>query len=533
MKFSEKQKVNTRQQMWQEYCGFLDISIEDYMYIQNHLMTEQLRLWRNSGIGRQMLNGRQPANIRELQDMLPLTSYADYAEVLLSRKADQLPAEPVVWIQTTWEGGLRPMKLAPYTREMLDTYRHNTLAIMMLASSSAHGSFDVRPGDRILYGGAPLPYMTGLLPSLLDEEIKFHWLPDTNSHSTLSFSQRIKAGFSMAMRGGIDYFFAIGSVANYITENFHRTTGSKKKGRVDVRIALRYLKAKYICRRDGRKLLPRDLFRLKGMVATGTDAWCFKKALSDAWGVPPIEIAAGTESSCIAAETRTQDGMVFFPDACFYEFISEAEMRKNLNQPEYTPRTCLMDEVEIGERYELVISVFHGGAFMRYRIGDVFRCISAGQGRLPRFTYVDRVPSVIDIAGFTRITESSITQVIRLSKLGIGDWLARKEYDERNVPFLHLYLEMTPEAQANDAITRRVLTEHLSVYFQYFDSDYDDLKKLLGMEPLCITILRYGTIASFEGAVDRTLPRINCSQLDLADLLRRHNGSAQVGGTAL
>ena len=99
--------------------------------------------------------------------------------------------------------------------------------------------------------------------------------------------------------------------------------------------------------------------------------------------------------------------MVFFPDACFYEFIPEEEMRRNLRDPAYQPRTCLMDEIQTGETYELVLSVLHGGAFMRYRIGDMYHCISAGSSQLPLLTFVDRVPDVIDIAGFTRITASS------------------------------------------------------------------------------------------------------------------------------
>ena len=60
--------------------------------------------------------------------------------------------------------------------------------------------------------------------------------------------------------------------------------------------------------------------------------------------------------------------------------------------------------------YELVISVLKGGAFMRYRVGDMYQCIDLKNKdeniKLPRFKYLDRVPNVIDIGGFTRITEN-------------------------------------------------------------------------------------------------------------------------------
>lgn len=213
--------------------------------------------------------------------------------------------------------------------------------------------------------------------------------------------------------------------------------------------------------------------------------------------------------------------MVFFPDACFYEFIPEAECRRNLTDPDYQPRTCLMDEIQAGETYELVISVLHGGAFMRYRIGDMYHCVSAGSGQLPRLTFVDRVPDVIDIAGFTRITLSSMQEVIRLSRLDLGDWVLKKEFNENDDPFLHMYLEIPPDTQCSEVTVRTVLAEHLSLYFKYFDSDYGDLKKLLNMEPLEITILKYGTISAYEAHIGQRIPRINPGMLDVMGLLRQ------------
>ncbi len=530
MRFEEKLKKNNHEQLWQEYCGFLDMSLADYMYTQRRLMEEQLTLWRASGLGRRLLNGRMPETIDQLRDMLPLTTYADYADTLLAKRTELLCAEPAVWIQTTWEGGLRPIKLAPYTRGMLDTYRHNLLATMMMASARKRGEFDVKAGDRILYGGAPLPYATGLMPSLFDEDIRFTWLPDANANSDLGFSQRIKKGFAMAMSGGVDFFFGIGSVANYITESFGKSGGGHAGGmNISLGNAARYVRAKYFSRRDGRPIVPGDIFRLKAFFFAGTDAKCYKERLTKAWGIMPVELAAGTESTCIGAETWEHRGMVFFPDACFYEFIPESEMRRNLEDSSYQPRTCLMDEIQSGETYELVLSVLHGGAFMRYRIGDMYHCISAGGDQLPLLTFVDRVPNVIDIAGFTRITESSMEEVIRLSRLALGDWVLKKEFNKNDDPFLHMYLEIPPDAQASEVVTRQVLAEHLSLYFKYFDSDYGDLKKLLNMEPLEITILKYGTIAAYEHRMGQRLARINPGMLDVMGLLRQQAEPSREG----
>ena len=144
MRFEDKLKKCSREQLWQEYCGFLDMSLADYMYTQRRLMEEQLTLWSASGLGKLLLRGKTPRTIDELRQCLPLTTYADYADVLLPRRTEMLCGEPAVWIQTTWEGGLRPIKLAPYTRSMLDTYRHNLLATMMMATARKKGEFDLK-----------------------------------------------------------------------------------------------------------------------------------------------------------------------------------------------------------------------------------------------------------------------------------------------------------------------------------------------------------------------------------------------------
>ena len=215
--------------------------------------------------------------------------------------------------------------------------------------------------------------------------------------------------------------------------------------------------------------------------------------------------------------------MYFFPDTCFYEFIPEDEMEKSFDDPSYEPRTYLMDEVRPGEKYELVISVLKGGAFMRYRVGDVYRCMgleNSGDGtRIPRFSYIDRVPTIIDIASFTRISEATIQSVITLSGLKIRDWIAMKEYGARKRPYMHLYVELDPDALASSAVTKEILREHLGIYFKYLDNDYKDLKRLLGMEPLEITILKCGSFAAYTAKTGKRLRHVNPSAHDLKDLV--------------
>lgn len=155
--FRRKIKKQQYKEIWQQYCGFLDLSMNGYMKIQRRLMEEQVKLWSNCGLGQSILKGKHPQNLDEFRKMVPLTTYDDYADILLAKQPDMLPGNPVIWIQTTWEGGKHPIKVAPYTRSMLDTYRNNVTACLILSTSKEKGSFDVAATDKFLYALAPLP----------------------------------------------------------------------------------------------------------------------------------------------------------------------------------------------------------------------------------------------------------------------------------------------------------------------------------------------------------------------------------------
>ena len=533
VRFEEKLKNLQSDAIWQEYCGFLDLDIDEYMQIQNRLMLEQISLWGKSELGRQLLNGKSPKTIEEFRNQMPLTTYGDYADILLQKQEDMLPDKPIIWIQTTWEGGRNPIKTAPYTKSMLETYRNNVLACMILSTSRKKGEFDVKASDTFLYALAPLPYATGLFPLALNEEIGIEFLPPVKEAVKLSFGERNKKGFKLGLTKGIDFFFGLGSVAYFVSLSLcamgsgkPNSTGGEKSGKLfkyPPSMIHRLLRAKYLCKKENRELKPRDLFQLKGFMCAGTDNNCYKDDLEDLWGIRPMELFAGTEPSCIGTEIWTRDGLYFFPDACFYEFIPENEMIKSLQDSEYKPKTYLMNEVIPDEKYELVISVLKGGAFVRYRVGDVYRCVGLESGaediKIPRFKYVDRIPTIIDIAGFTRITESCIRDVVKLSGLAVQGWFAVKEHNKQNRPYLHMYMEMEPETLVSNAITRDILREHLSVYFKYVDQDYNDLKRILGMDPLEITILKCGTFEEYRRQKGKSIETINPPSYDVAEIL--------------
>ena len=534
MRFQEKLHEYSKEEIWEEYCGFLTLSKEGFMDIQKRLLMEQIELWSSCGLGQSILKGKHPRTIEEFREMVPLTTYEDYAPTLLSKQTGDLPGEPVLWVQTTWEGGVHPIKVAPYTKGMLDTFKHNVMSCLILATSRKKGDFDISVTDHMLYALAPLPYVTGLLPLLFKDEIDIEFLPSVRDAVNMSFKERNVQGFKLGMKKGIEYFFGLGSVLYYVSQSITSMPLGRKKSRKDrlsgisPEMMARYMVAKKKCRKENRELLPKDLFQLKGFMCAGTDNRCYKEDLEQMWGIPPMEIFAGTESTCIGCETWSREGVYFLPDACFYEFIPENELDKNLADPEYQPRTILWDEVVPGGVYEIVLTVLKGGAFARYRIGDMFRCTGIGSqlenNQIPRFQYIDRVPQVIDIAGFTRITENSINQAIELSSLPIAAWTAKKEFTDNNRPYLHLYVELERDNLAGSAVSIRILQDQLGIYFRYLDQDYEDLKKILGVDPLKITLLKCGTFETYRRRFGTPIRSMNPGSREISDLLGCHQG---------
>lgn len=535
MRFEEKLKIMSQQEIWQEYCGFLDLSMDEYMSIQARLLEEQIGLLAKCQLGRRFFGENIPANADEFRKTVPLTTYDDYADILLMKRENMLPDKPVLWLSTTWEGGNVPFKNAPYTQAMLDVYKTNILACMILSTSSKRGTFKIKPNARVLYSLAPLPYASGLFPGLVDPEIKIDFLPSLKESGKLSFTQRCKKGFKLSLCGGMDQFYGMTSIVYNMSKSFGTAAGGgslKDMLYMTPTMLFRLLRAKYMAKKNDAPMKPGDIFHLDGFVCVGTDSAKYKDELEKMWNHRPLELWGGTEPCLLATETWQKDGLVFFPDNCFYEFIPEDEMIKSLRDSSYTPATYLMNELVAGEKYELVITVFKGGAFMRYRVGDVFRCIRMKNSKdgldLPQFEYVDRVPTVIDIDGFTRITEKEINKVIDLSGLRVSDWIAYKDYDDENHSYLQMYIELDDDSASHGVIDARVIKEHLSLYFRCYDGDYNDLKRLIGVDPLRVSVLKAGTISSFEASSGRSVSRLNARRQDMVDLLRFSEKAGEV-----
>ena len=333
----------------------------------------------------------------------------------------------------------------------------------------------------------------------------------------MPFEERMKKGFDMAINEGLDMSICMSSVAVAIGQRFIRQAKEnkdarswlKKNPKTLARLAGGMIKAKL----NRRALLPRDLWKLKGLVTFGIDGDVFREKIKDMWGCYPLDFHGCTEAPIIAMQAWDHSGMTFVPHLNFLEFIPEKDALRSREDVTFKPRTLLMNEIEPGN-YEIVITSLHGGPFVRYRLGHMIKILSRRNENLnidiPQMSFVARIDDQIDIAGFTRLGEKTIWRALENTGLEYVDWVARKEV--RGKPILHLYIEMRGDCRKTsvEKIARLIHDE-----LKLLDTPYAELESFTSLRPLMITLLPEGAFKTYE-------LRQKAAGVDLAHVKAKH-----------
>jgi hypothetical protein len=488
-----------REDVWRKYCGFLDLSMEKFMEIQERLLMEQIDLLSKCEIGRNFMGDHVPTSMADFRASVSLTTHKDYLPYFLRNPhADPgvLPSEPVAWVRTSGRSSEYGYKWAPYSQEMVRKVGEFVVTCFLLASCTNRGDVRLEPGDVTLYTLAPAPYFTGgVIARGFEQELNPLFIPSLEAGDQMDFEQRIKEGFRLGMKHGIDLFYGLSSVLVKIGEQFEHGSGSTKLSMemLHPQIIMRFIKGMIRSKLQHRALMPKDLWKVKGIIAGGMDTAFYRDKIEAYWGVKPLEGYGGTEVGGVAVQTWSHKAMTFLPDCNFVEFIPEEDYYHNAEDPKYIPSVKTLNEVTPGI-YELVVTNLHGNAFVRYRTGDFIEIVSNRDNELnidiPQMVFYARVDGIIDIGGFTRITEKSVCKAINSTGLPIVGWTARKEYQE-NKPILHLYLE-----SANGYKTEEVKSA-LHTKLKEEDVGYADLENMLGIYPLQVTMLEKGAYKNY------------------------------------
>jgi len=479
-------KQGRYEELWQRCCGFIDLSLEDFMKIQRRLLSEQLELLKRCELGRYIMNGADPYNVEEFREQVPLTTYDDYAPYLLEKREDVLPKKPALWQYTSGKSGEYPFRWAPVTAEQLKAIEPLIFAMLFFSGCKQRNEIAFKEHDKVLYGMAPPPYATGTMARVFPHK-QFDFLPPVEEAEKMSFEERMQRGFELALSEGLDVCLTLSSVAVAIGDRFKQKSNNTnikallKRPKAISRLVRGLIKSKLA----HRPLLPKDLWSLKGLITFGIDSSIYREKIKETWGIEPLEFHGCTEVVLIAMQTWDHQGMTFIPHLSFFEFIPEEESIRSREDPTYQPSTLLLDEVKPGN-YELVITSLHGGPFVRYRLGHLIKITSLRNEQLnidiPQMVFLSRVDDQIDIAGFTRLSEKIIWQAIENAGLVYDDWTARKEVKDK--PALHLYVELK-----EDGVTAEQVAASVHEELKKLDTPYAELESFTGLRPLEVTLL--------------------------------------------
>ena len=490
-----------KEELWTKHCGYVNLSKEEFMGIQKRLLREQLNLLGKVKIGQVFMGETIPQTVEEFREVVPFTTYEDYAGMLDERDESVLPVKPHVWARTSGRTSTKGPKWVPYSQKMYDRLGDAVVGAMLMSSCEYPGDVKLEQNDKFLLSTAPPPYTSGYISHATHEQLDVRFLPPLDIGEKMDYGSRVALGFKMAMREGLDYFMGLASVLARMGEQFEQQSGNTAKPSKDLLnpfILWRLVRAMVTAKIKGRNMLPKDIWRLKGIMSGGTDTDIYRDKIEYYWGFKPLEGYATTEAGNLAMQSWNFKGMTFFPDAAFYEFIPLEEHEKNLQDPSYQPKTLLYDELTTGV-YELVFTNFHGGIFLRYRIGDFFEVISEGDeelnSELAQLIFYSRVRDIIDIGNFARFTERDIWKAIEKTGLPYTDWVVRKEVLDTH-PQLHIYIEPKPDAQ----ISLETVKEKLDQKLTEVVPEYQDLKTTFDYNPLVVSMLPPGAFTNYMSA---------------------------------
>ena len=496
---AELLRQGRHEELWQMCCGHVELGLEQFMAIQESLLLEQLELLKDCELGRKLMRGAMSITVKDFRQQVPLTTYADYCPELVEQREDVLPAKPIIWQHTSGISGEYPFKWVPVSQRFSSELVPVLYGAGIFASCDSRGDVSkAKMGAKIVYAVAPRPYTSGVFTYLLQQEVPSEYLPPLEEAEGMSFEERIAEGFRLALSKGFDYFFGLSTVLLAVGDRF----GARSE-RVKIlpllsqpRAVWRLAKGLVRSKSERRPMLPKDLWSISGIMSGGADSSVLRERIKSLWGRYPSETYACAEGGIIATQTWDYGSMTFIPNLNFLEFIPEVDHLKWRLDRSYQPRTVLLDEVKAGENYEIVITNFHGGTMVRYRIGDMIRIVALRNEKLgidiPQMIFERRADDLIDIAGFTRLTERVIWQGIENTGIPYEDWAVRKEVIGET-PVLRVYVEVkTGGAPSESAIAAKVHDE-----LKKLDRDYADLESILGVKPVKVSLLPEGAFKAF------------------------------------
>lgn len=295
-------QTNDKERIWQRYCGFLDLSIEEFMQIQHRLLMEQIELVADSPLGKKIMGGNRPQSEEEFRRLVPLTTYEDYKPHFDQQQEDVLAEKPYYWCHSSGRGGY--FKWIPCTHRAFEVFAKRSFAFLILASAHFRGEVNFGPGARALFLFPPPPYVSGSTLYYASKLLSVRLIPPLDVTEEMEFQERIAKGFEMALRTGVDVICAIASVLVKVGETMTEQAQGMRFSLVMLRppVLTRLVRAWLTSKIARRTMLPKDLWKPKGIMSGGTDVDIYKDQIAYWWGQIPHEVYGSAEVFAMATQ---------------------------------------------------------------------------------------------------------------------------------------------------------------------------------------------------------------------------------------
>jgi hypothetical protein len=384
--------------IWKKYCGFLHLTLDEFDSMQRLLLMEQIELTMSSKLGLSIVGDRKPKNVNEFRKIVPLTRYEDYREFLDKKDDSALSVKPSIWTHSSARTG--PAKWVPCSMSTLNSLANDTIAALILSSANKKGDVFLDAGDKIAID-FPSTEISEIVRKLLYQRLIYRSVPPMEEMEGMVFNQRINKTLLHALDSGIDFISSLPVILAKISDDLGDLSGEFKSYiQWHPLAAVRFMRALTKSKIKKQPVLPKDLWTLKGLISGGTDSSFYREKIYQSWGVNPLDIYLSTETGFMAMQGWNKKGMTLLPYSQFFEFIPEKELIKSENDREYRPSTLLLNELERNAVYELVVTNFHGGPFLRYRIGDMIKVVSTNDDEmgvnLPQIRFFNRADSAYE-----------------------------------------------------------------------------------------------------------------------------------------
>ena len=395
------------------------------------------------------------SEIRDTEDYrskVPLTSYDDY-EAYIERMTEHgeenlLTAYPVVYYASTSGTSGSPKKI-PVTDRGLDVFRKYASSVMLAVISECYQNTkyeDAPSGMRLMllsfsrtplscgvdFGSISAACMTEksieLLPYIASTPREVMFCRDSADLKYLHARYGLARKDIVYLSGA--YIPALLDMASYIQGNWEMLVADIRNGTIDqsvrmpdtLRDTLEASLKPDPERADelenefkkgfGDSILRRIWPKLSAVCAIWAGNFhSYARKLQNAYtgrSIPFYTMSYVSSEGIFGVARHPYDQYYcMIPGSCFYEFIPMDGKAQDADDE--NPKTLLMDELEDGKEYELVITNQSG--FYRYRMGDVVKVIGF-YNETPMIVFKYRKKNIVSIAG-EKFTEDHLLSAVR------------------------------------------------------------------------------------------------------------------------